>query len=158
LRGRALAAKIARMSRGSTRTWRFGAIFALAGACGACASRSDGDALTAEQLPAKPTPLLCEMASKATSGKDMLLQELLRRHAIGDAHVAEIAARKVVIGMNSCETIAAWGLPTRYSSSVEMDYGKIFPSAGTAASAYEYLNAGLVEFDANGLVIIVARY
>jgi hypothetical protein len=145
------------MLRRWPRTWRFGWIVALAGACGSCASGSGGDAPTAEQLQAKPTPALCELVAETKSGKALVLQELLARHAIGSDHVAALIGNTVVVGMNSCETIAAWGMPTRYSNTVGMDYGN-GAAVAKAAMVYEYFSTGLVDFDAQGRVIGVVRY
>jgi hypothetical protein len=130
-----------------------GAVACLVAGCGA----TSGSAAPAPApIASEPTAALCDRVSQATDDKDMLLQEMLKRHAISDEHVAAIRTRRVVTGMNSCETIAAWGAPDKYSSTPGIDYHGD-PSMVSAAMVYDYGARGRIGFDAHGVVTTVTR-
>ncbi|HUB95988.1 MAG TPA: hypothetical protein VL993_08730 [Stellaceae bacterium] len=129
-------------------------LFALA--CAACGSTSDIVALTPAQIAAEPTNGLCDQAAAAIADKEAILSELLRRHAITAAHVEAVRNSTVVTGMNSCETIAAWGPPAIYSSMPGIDYPGDHTVSG-AAMVYDYGRRGKIGFDAKGFVLTVVR-
>jgi hypothetical protein len=133
-----------------------GLIGAIACLVAGCGLTSGSTAQTPAQTETQPTAALCDRVSKATDDKNALLQEMLRRRAISDEHVAAIRARKVVVGMNSCETIAAWGPPEKYSNTPGIDY-HTDPSMVSAAMVYDYGTRGRIGFNAKGLVTTVTR-
>jgi hypothetical protein len=144
------------MEKTSTRAGRWAFLFGIAIGCCGCASHEESVPQTPEQLQAESTVTLCNLATRAGSEKESLLQELLRRHAISDQHVLQVRDGKVAIGMNSCETIAAWGRPTSFSNSPVMDFPGD-PSVAGATFVYDYWMRGTVYFGADGLVKRINR-
>jgi hypothetical protein len=133
-----------------------GLIGAVACLVAGCGPTSSSVTQPPGQIATEPTPALCDRVSHATDDKDALLQEMLRRHAISGEHVAAIRARRVVTGMNSCETIAAWGPPDKYSSTPGIDY-HADASMVSASMVYDYGPRGRIGFDAHGVVTTVVR-
>jgi hypothetical protein len=133
-----------------------GLIGAVACLVAGCSPTSGSAAAMPAPIATEPAAALCDRVSQATDDKDALLQEMLKRHAISDEHVAAIRARKVVAGMNSCETIAAWGPPDKYSSTPGIDY-HADPSMASASMVYDYGTRGRIGFNAHGVVTTVTR-
>lgn len=124
-------------------------IIGLGTICAACGSQ---DALTApvrpEEAEAEPTASLCwyaNLPSKET--RDVAIDELIRRGAVRSDNLRAIEERNVVVGMNDCETIAAWGEPDRYDDAPPVEFDKL----------YEYGNRGTVGFDKSGHVVKILR-
>ena len=143
------------MEKSSTRAKRWTFIFGIAIGCYSCAFQEFGPQ-TQEQLQTESTITLCNLVARAGSGKESILQELLRRHAISNQHVLQVRDGEITTGMNSCETIAAWGRPSSFSNSPEMDFVG-GPSTVGVTFVYVYWMRGTVYFGADGLVKQVNR-
>jgi hypothetical protein len=144
------------MMRASPRARRWACILGFTAVCHGCVSHEDIGPRSPEQLRAESTATLCNLVARTVSGKEGPLQELLRRQAISNEHVLQIRDGKIAIGMNTCETTAAWGPPSSFSSSPQIDFAGD-PSIVGATMVYSYWMRARVYFGADELVKNVIR-
>ncbi len=105
-----------------------------------CGLTSGSAAAAPAAIATEPTPTLADRFAPATDdiSRAALLQEMLRRHAISDEHIAAIRYPQ---GRREhewrCETIAAWGPPDKYSTTPGIDY-HADASMVSASMVYDY--------------------
>jgi hypothetical protein len=144
------------MAAVSPRATRWAFILGIATLCHGCGSSQEIPPQTTEQMQSESTSTLCNLAARSESGKEALLQELLRRRAIGYEHLAQIRGGEIAIGMSACETTAAWGLPQKFSSTPQIDYAGD-PSIANVKMVYDYWMRARVYFGADGLAKTIVR-
>ena len=101
------------------------------------------------------TAFLCNFTARTDAERASLLEELARRGAISNGHIAQIKEGHIAVGMNACETTLAWGLPTSFSDSPEMDFA--VPSTAGVTMVYTYWGRATVYFGADGRVKSISR-
>lgn len=128
-------------------------VLSLVAWCGACGVQSRIGTEDAGQLQVEPSGALCDAVANAGVDKDKLLRELVVRNAVSSDHVPLIKDGQVVIGMNACETEAAWGLPQNYVSDPAVDR----LDGRKLEMVYDYGLRGRVDFGHDGLVTDIIK-